>query len=92
MVQANNEREIRSEERLLSVFDRKTGAVVKDYKLANFDLAAFRNHFCVPDNDPLMYSQYQVSDVDLKFIVKYLPEGSDLDFERFDYFVTCYQS
>jgi len=92
MVLANNEAGITFVDRLLSAFDRKTGEVVKDYKWVDFDLADFRIHFRVPDNDPSMYNQYQVSESDLEFIAKYLLEWRELDFQQFDYFVTCYES
>lgn len=86
-----NERMIIPVDRLLSVY-RKNGEWIKDYSLTSFDLTAFRKHFKVPENDPLMYDQYAISEDDLGFISKYLPEWMNLDFQRHDYVVTCYQS
>jgi hypothetical protein len=71
--------------RQIDVFDKKTEALVKELNLEVFDLELMKSRFNILKNDPLMYNPYEIdmSKADL------FP-GIIFEFERYDYFLACY--
>jgi hypothetical protein len=79
------------EKRCLTVYSNKTEWFQKEYEFKNFDLAAFQTHFGIFNTDQLMYNQYPVSPEDTEFVSGYLSQIVTFDFDRYSYFVSCYE-
>jgi hypothetical protein len=72
--------------RQVDVFDNQTENLVQEAPIDNFDLDKFKKRFEAKSEDPLMYNPYEItsSTVDL------FPE-INFDFEKYSYFIACYQ-
>lgn len=73
--------------RQIDVFDNETELLVQEIVMDTFDLDTFKKRFNAKQDDPLMYDPYEITEdtVDLFPAIKF-------DFNRFSYYVGCYQA
>ncbi|WP_111672728.1 DUF7683 domain-containing protein [Algoriphagus litoralis] len=73
--------------RQIDVFDNLTELLVDELPLASLDLDVLKRRFNVTTDDLLMYNSYEISTMtaDLFPFVNF-------DFNKFSYFLGCYQA
>ena len=72
--------------RQVDIFDNQTELLVQEVPVDSFNLETFRKRFEAKSEDPLMYNPYEItySTIDL------FPKIT-FDFEKYSYYVACYQ-
>jgi hypothetical protein len=72
--------------RQVDIFENQTNNLIQEMPIDKFDLEIFKKKFKTKNEDPLMYDPYEItsSTVDL------FPE-INFDFEKYSYFIVCYQ-
>jgi hypothetical protein len=73
--------------RQIDVYDNLTEFCVDEWPLPSFDLDVFKKRFNVDRDDPLMYLQYKISPATVDLFPSF-----KFDFDKFSYFVGCYQA
>lgn len=73
--------------RQVDIFDNQTENLVQELPIDSFDLETFKKRFETESEDSLMYCPYEItsSTMDLFPKIKF-------DFEKYSYYVACYQA
>ena len=72
--------------RQVDIFDNQTENLVQEVPIDTFDLETFQKRFETKNEDPLIYDPYEItfSTIDLFPKIRF-------DFEKYSYYVVCYQ-
>ena len=73
--------------RQIDVFDNRTDKLIHEIRLEGFDLDLFKQRFGVATEDPYMYNSYEITTACADLF-----PNITFDFEKYAYYVACYQA
>jgi hypothetical protein len=76
--------------REISIFSNDTELLVDKIDLADFNLAEFQKEFGEDDPTFPMFAEYEVKEKNLKFLIHYLEQPLEWDFEKYSYFISAH--
>lgn len=72
--------------RQIDVFDNQTEDLINELPVEQFDLETFKKRFQTKKEDPLMYDPYEITSSTMDLFPKI-----EFNFEKYSYFIACYQ-
>jgi len=72
--------------RQVDIFDNQTDSLVQEVPIDSFDLETFKERFEAKSEDPYMYNPYEITSLTMDLFPKI-----KFDFEKYSYFIACYQ-
>jgi len=73
-------------QRQIDVFDRVDEKLIQEIPINDFNLEMMSQIFELYEKDPLMYMQYEIEEIHKGHF-----PGVDFDFNKYVYFLACYQ-
>jgi hypothetical protein len=76
--------------RLISLYDKKTEELIREYNIDFIGIDALRKIFSPPEDDPLMYNFYWIEENEVGQMKEFI--DLDFDLEKYIYQVECFQA